>query len=84
MEAGDRSGMRHEQLVVGDRVRESPVDPGKGSASVKCDREPQEGLGQRKDVAVTRVSLASMQKSVLVEARILEAGDPQFLGEGIA
>lgn len=60
------------------------MGPSKGSGLVKCDREPQEGLGQRKDVAATRVNLASMQKSVLVERRILEAGDPQFLGEGIA
>lgn len=59
------------------------MGPGKDSALVKCDREPQEGLGQRKDVAATRVNLASMQKSVLVDRRILEAGDPQFLGEGI-
>lgn len=66
----------------GRRQSQSHVDPGKGSALVKCDRMPQEGLGQRKDVAVTRVSLTSMQKSVLVEGRILEAGRRHCIGRG--
>lgn len=46
------------------------------------DKEPQEGLGQGKDVSVTRVILTSVQKSVFGRGGFREAGDVELLGEG--